>query len=94
VRLWRTATDEDVVRYYQARIEKNSEDLQLQTDLVRARWGLYLRRRAADPAAAREALRQGREALARLRDEGRLSEHQRAWLGPLEEALRGHGLPE
>jgi WD40 repeat protein len=91
VRLWRTATDEDVVRYYQARTEKDPADLQSLADLVRACWGLYLRRREADPAAAREALRQGREALARV-PEGRLGEHQRAWVGLLE-ALRDNAPP-
>jgi WD40 repeat protein len=88
VRLWRTATDEDVVGYYKTRIEKSPQVVQLQTDLARALWGLYLRRKVADPAAAREALREGREVLARLGDQARLSDHQKSWLDPFEKALR------
>jgi WD40 repeat protein len=88
VRLWRTATDGDVVHYYKTRIEKSPRVVQLQTDLARACWGLYKHRKDADPAAAREALRHGREILARLRDEGRLSDHQKTWLDPFEKGLR------
>lgn len=92
VRLWRTATDGDVVRYYQTRIEnspdKSPQVVQLQTDLARACWGLYLQRKVAAPTAAREALREGREILARLGDQGRLSDDQKAWLDPFEKALR------
>jgi WD40 repeat protein len=88
VRLWRTATDDDVVRYYKSRIERSPEDVELQTDMARAYWGLYLHCRAADPAAAGAALRQGRKILVRLRDKGRLSDDQKAWLDPLDEALR------
>jgi WD40 repeat protein len=89
VRLWRTARDEDVVSYYKSRIKKSPEIVQLQTDMVRAYWGLYLQRRAAEPAAATEALRQGREILARLVHEKRLRDHQKAWLDPWDKALRG-----
>jgi hypothetical protein len=89
VRVWRTARDEDVVGYYKSRIKKSPELIQLQTDLARAYWGLYLHRQAADPAAATEALQQGREILARLVHEKRLRDDQKAWLDAWEKALRG-----
>jgi hypothetical protein len=88
VRLWRTATDEEVVRYYKTRIAKSPQVFELQADLARACWGLYLDRKAAEPAAAQEALREGREILARLGDEGRLNDDQKAWLDSFEQALR------
>jgi WD40 repeat protein len=91
VRLWRAATDEDVVGYYWTRIEKSPKIIQLQTDLACACWGLYLRRKVTDPAAARVALREGREIVLRLRDEGHLSDHQKSWLESFEEACRDIG---
>jgi WD40 repeat protein len=90
VKIWAGATDRDVVAHYEREARLSPDDTDAQVNLALACWGLSRNHDPRDPGDRDEAwrrLKQGRDALVRLRDARRIGEQQAGWIREFDAAL-------
>ena len=91
VRLWRAATDREVLEYTERLVKAHPNDRERKIDLVLACWGLYLnldRKTAEGGDEARRRLEQGRTILIELQKQSPLTQEQEGWIEAFGSALK------